>query len=119
MSYLPMVATSLISPQEALPPPPATANPPHYGAIAISCKLSYDATIFYNDFFFHYRWFTVFYQFSTVQESDPVIPIYIHSFSHIILHQAPSQVTRYSSQCYTTGRLQFLNTFNNSELTSI
>jgi len=27
----------------------------------------------------------------------------IHSFSHIILHPAPLQVTRYSSQCYTAG----------------
>ena len=26
--------------------------------------------------------------------------MYIHSFSHIILHHAPSQATRYSSQCY-------------------
>ena len=25
------------------------------------------------------------------------------SFSHIILHHAPSQVTRYGSQCYTAG----------------
>ena len=53
--------------------------------------------IFFNDFyFFHYAWFTVFCQFSTVQQSDPVIYIYIcmfvyayiHSFSHIILLKA-------------------------------
>ena len=37
---------------------------------------------------------------STVQESDPVI--YTHSFSHIIFHHVPSQVTRYSFLCYTT-----------------
>ena len=38
-------------------------------------------------------------QFSTVQQSDPDIHTYIHSFfSH---YQSPSQVTRYSSQCYT------------------
>ena len=50
---------------------------------------------------------TVFCQFSTIQQSDPVTHIYvcvhIHSFSHIILHHASSQVTRYSSQCYTAG----------------
>ena len=35
---------------------------------------------------------------STVQQSDPVTHTYIHSFSHIIFHHVPSQVTRYSSQ---------------------
>ena len=55
--------------------------------------------IFLNDFyFFHYRWFTVFCQFSIVRQSDPVMHTYI-SFSHIHLHQALSQVTGYSSQC--------------------
>ena len=34
-------------------------------------------------------------QFSTVQQSDPVTHTYTHSFSHIILQHAPSQVTRY------------------------
>ena len=29
--------------------------------------------------------------------------IYMHSFSHVILHRIPSQVTRWSSLCYTTG----------------
>jgi len=29
--------------------------------------------------------------------------IYIHSFSHIILHHVPSQVTRYSSLCFAAG----------------
>ena len=43
---------------------------------------------FKNDFyFFHCSWFTVFCQFSTVQQSDPVTHKYIHSFSHIILHR--------------------------------
>ena len=57
---------------------------------------------FFNGFYFiHYSWFTGFYQFSTVHQSDPVTHTYIHSFSHIVLHHAPSQVTRYSSQCYT------------------
>ena len=59
---------------------------------------------FLNDFYlFHYSWFTVFFQFSTVQQSDPVVLTYTHFFSHIILHQIPSQVTEYSSQCYTAG----------------
>ena len=52
---------------------------------------------FNTDFyFFYYSWFTVFYQFYTVQKSDPVTRTYILSFSHITLHYAPSQVTRYS-----------------------
>ena len=29
--------------------------------------------------------------------------VYIHSFSHIILHYVPSQVIDYSSLCYTAG----------------
>ena len=65
-------------------------------------------TFFFNDFYFlHYSWFTVFCQFSTIQQSDPVtqthIHTYIHSFSHSFLHQAPSQVTRYCSQGHRTG----------------
>jgi len=31
---------------------------------------------------------------------------YIHSFCHIILHHAPSYVTRYCSQCYTAYPFQ-------------
>ena len=38
---------------------------------------------------------------STVQQSDPVIHIYIRSFSYIILHHVPSQGTRCSSRCST------------------
>ena len=39
-----------------------------------------------NEFYcFHYSWFTVFFQFSIVQQGDPVTHTYIHSFSHIIL----------------------------------
>ena len=45
---------------------------------------------FFNDFyFFHYSWFTVFYQFLLyirVTQSH----IYLHSFSHIILHHVTS-----------------------------
>jgi len=38
--------------------------------------------------FFHYSWFTVFCQFSTAQQGNPVIHTCIHSFfSH---YQAPS-----------------------------
>ena len=48
---------------------------------------------------------------SAVQQSDPVIHtyicvcvyIYIYSFPHIILYHVPSQVTTYSSLCYTAG----------------
>ena len=59
---------------------------------------------FLSDFyFFHYSWFTVFFQLSTIQQSDPVIYTSIYIFSHIILHHAPSQVIRYSSQSYTAG----------------
>ena len=46
-------------------------------------------------FFFHYSWFTVLCQFllySKVTQSHT----YLYSFSQIILHHAPSQVTRYS-----------------------
>ena len=39
-----------------------------------------------NDFyFFHHSWSTVFCQFSTVQQGDPVTYTYTHSFSHIIM----------------------------------
>ena len=40
---------------------------------------------------------------SAVQQGDPVMHRYRHSFSHIILHHVPSQVTRYSSLCLTAG----------------
>jgi len=32
---------------------------------------------------------------------------YINYFSHIILHRAPSQVTSYSSLCYTAGPIAY------------
>ena len=35
--------------------------------------------------FFHYSWFTVFCQFSTVQHGDPVTHTCIHFFSHVIM----------------------------------
>ena len=45
--------------------------------------------------------FTVFCQFSTVQQGDPVTHTCIDSFfSH---YRSPSQVTRHSTQCYTAG----------------
>ena len=34
--------------------------------------------------------------------------MYIHSFFHIILHHVPTQVIRYSSQCYTAVKWWFL-----------
>ena len=63
-------------------------------------------------YFFHYSWLTVFCQYSTVQQSDPVTRTYIyvyvciyiythtHSSSHIILHHAPSQVISSSQSHY-------------------
>ena len=43
-------------------------------------------SFFFNDFyFFHDRWFTVFYQFSTVQQGDPVTHACIDFFPHIIM----------------------------------
>ena len=56
--------------------------------------------LFYYFYFFHYSWFILFCQFlqySKVTQSH----IHIHYFSHIILHHVPSQVTIYSSLCYT------------------
>ena len=42
------------------------------------------------NYFVHYSWFTVCCPSCTVQPSDPVTHLYIHSFSHISLHHAPS-----------------------------
>ena len=50
----------------------------------------------------------MFCQFSTLQQSNPGTHIYDHSFYHIILHHVPSQVTRYSSQCYLYSRISLL-----------
>ena len=59
---------------------------------------------------FNYSWFTMFCQFLLYNKGtqlyiyiDIHIYIYTHSFSHIILHYVPSQVTRYSSLYYTAG----------------
>ena len=67
-------------------------------------------------YFFHYSWFTVFCQFSAVQQSDPVththtrVCVYIYIcvcvytfFSHIILHYVVLQVDRYGSLCCAAG----------------
>ena len=52
----------------------------------LSCVIAFNFIfIFLNVFFFHYSWFTVFCQFSTLQQGDPVTHTYIHSFSHIIM----------------------------------
>jgi len=58
--------------------------------------------IFSRFLFLYYSWFAVFCHlllYSKVTQSY----IYIHSFSHIILHHVSSQVTRYSSLCHTAG----------------
>ena len=65
---------------------------------------------FLNVYFFHYSQFTVFCQFSTVQQSVPVTHTYTHCFSHIILHHVPPQVTRYSSLCYMADFFEHLLT---------
>ena len=52
----------------------------HLGRFMLRIALNIFHFIFYNDFyFFHYSWFTMFSQFSTVQV-DPVAYISIHSF---------------------------------------
>ena len=43
--------------------------------------------------FLDYSWFTVFCQFSTVQQGDPVTHTHIHSF--FSRYHAPPKVTRY------------------------
>ena len=40
---------------------------------------------------------------SAIQQSDPVIHIYIHSFSYIFFHHFSSHVIRYSPLCYMAG----------------
>ena len=40
---------------------------------------------------------------SAVQQSDPVIYIYIHTHGLFIVHRVLSQVIRYSSLCYPVG----------------
>ena len=49
--------------------------------------------------FLYYGWFIMSY--FCCKAKCPVI--YIHSFSHLILHHVPTQVTGYSSLCYTAG----------------
>jgi len=64
----------------------------------------------FNDFnFFHYSWYTVSCQFSTLQPSDPVTHTYIHSHSHIImlhhkwLDRVPSAICRISLLIHSKG----------------
>ena len=57
-------------------------------------------SFFYDDFYFSIiAGLTVFCQFPTVHQGDPVTHTCIHSF--FSYYHAPSQVTSYSSQCYT------------------
>ena len=65
-----------------------------------SCSITTKSTL--KNFFIKCSCFTVFCQFllySKVTQPHK----YIHSFSHIILHHVPSQVTRYSSLCCIAG----------------
>ena len=51
---------------------------------------------FFNDFyFFHDSWFTVFRQFSTVQQGDPVTHPCIHSFSQYLSNLGKAGRERY------------------------
>jgi len=62
-----------------------------YSNVSVTIKFKHCILYFliFNDFyFFHYSWFTVFCQFSTIQQSDPVTHMYLYSFSQIILYQA-------------------------------
>ena len=52
-------------------------------------------------FIFHYTWFIVFCQFSTIQHGDPHTHTCIHSF--FSNYHAPSKLMRHSSQCCTSG----------------
>ena len=47
--------------------------------------------------------FTTVESISAVEHNDPVIHIYIHSFSHITFHHDLYQETGYSSLCYRVG----------------
>ena len=63
----------------------------------------------FNDFyFFHYSWFTVFCPFSTVQQSDPVTHIHIHTHICILFLTLSSIMFHHtwldkSALCYTAG----------------
>ena len=82
----------------------ATPFPPLAWELLLVWFIAHSKT-FLNDYFFYYSWFTVFCQFSTVLQNYPVslshthTHIHIYSLSHIILHYAPSQVTKYISPC--------------------
>jgi len=72
--------------------------------------LFFNLFLFYDVYFFHIVGLLVFHQFllySKVTQSYIYIHTHTHkhthSFSYIILHHVPSQVTGYSSLCYTAG----------------
>ena len=52
-------------------------------------------------FFFFLRFLFFLLQLIYIVLSISAVQSHIHSFSHIILHHVPPQVTRYSSPCYT------------------
>ena len=50
--------------------------------------------------FFHYSWITVFCQFFTVQQGDPITYTYIHLFSHsVMLHHRQLDIVPRGSHC--------------------
>ena len=59
---------------------------------------------------FHYSWLMMFYQFLLYNKVTHIY-IFIHSFSHIILHHVPSQVIAHSS-LYHTAESHCLSTPN-------
>ena len=57
--------------------------------------------LFFNDFyFFHYSWFTVFRQFYTVQQSDPVT--HTHTHTHIYIHTTHTYTYIYTHKLFLT-----------------
>ena len=69
--------------------------------------------VFCNDFhFFYYTWFTVFCQFSTVQQDDPVIYIYTLFFltvmSHILLKYIQRKIQRNFRSVFFLFRATFV-----------
>ena len=67
------------------------------------------AMLFYFDFFITVKLIYRVVSISAVQHIDQ--NIYMHDFSHIILHHGLSQEIGYSSLCYTAGP-HFLSILN-------
>ena len=66
---------------------------------------------------YYYCFFTIFGQF-LLDGRGTQLYIYIHSFSHVLLHRVPSQVVRFRSLCYTAGSLLIHTKCNSLHLLS-